>query len=51
MKISHFHDNACLFCLAAASVGLSGLSVYYCAAVSVEETQVYRIHMILAASL
>lgn len=52
IKMSHFHDNACLLCLAAASVRLSGLSVYYCAVVSVEEThRNYRIHMMLAASL
>lgn len=52
IKMSHFHDNACLLCLAAASVRLSGLSVYYCAVVSVEETHKNcRIHMMLAASL
>lgn len=52
IKMSHFHDNACLLCLAAASVRLSGLSVYYCAVVSVEETHKnYRIHMMLAAPL
>lgn len=52
IKMSHFHDNACLLCLAAASVRLSGLSVHYYAVVSVEETHKnYRIHMMLAASL